>query len=76
VNHIGRVDCRLRALALMKRLSYRDQRQSNRTGCLMSLSTAFPVAQICSFSGRTSHAAMNRHSFRTIYRVGPVRAAR
>jgi hypothetical protein len=66
VNHIGRVDCRLRGL--MKRLSYRDQRQSNRAGCLMSLSTAFPVAQICSFSGRTSHAAMNPHSFCTIYR--------
>ena len=74
MNHIGRVDCRLRGL--MKRLSYRDQRQSNRTGCLMSSSTAFPLAQICSFSSRTSHAAMNRHSLRTIYRVGPVRAPR
>jgi len=50
----------------MKTLSYRDQRQSNRTGRLRWLSTAFPVAQICSFSGRTSDAAMNAHSFCTI----------
>jgi hypothetical protein len=54
----------------------KQRRHSNRTGCLRSLSTAFPVAQICSFSGGTSNATMNAHSFCTTYRYGPVRAAR